>query len=178
MEDEQRGFFLQFKETACHFLWQVSLCVSVCVCVSDWSDSLNANTQIHEHTEQDTRTDVHSNTCTLLPGDSWSQVVVSWPWGFGLGWVGLLILTVWPCLASCQCWASSCWLLWPPINQGQLLRWCTAASPPVAALPCRVQGGRGERQRSHILAFTPIISVAAFLSVSKFSHLFIPHVWN
>lgn len=69
MEDEQRGFFLQFKETACHF-FVAGFLVCERVCVSDWSDSLNANTQIHEHTEQDTRTDVHSNTCTLLPGDS------------------------------------------------------------------------------------------------------------
>lgn len=153
MEDELRGFFLQFKETACHFLWQVFLCVCVWLKWLIERKHTNAgNTQnrkyacTHEH--------ALAHVCTLLHGDSWSRVMASRPWGFGLVWVGLLILTAWPCLASCQCWASSRWLLWPPINQGQLPRWCTAASPPVAALPCRVQGGREKgREATALLSF-------------------------
>lgn len=129
------------------------VCIYVCVCltgVTHWMQT---------HKCMSTRNRTYAWTCThtqapCCPGDTWSRAVVSCPWGFGSVWVGLLILTVWPYLASCQCRASSRWLLWPPINQGQLLRWCTVASLPAVALPCRVQGGEGKGKETTSLLWS------------------------
>lgn len=133
--------------------------VYVCVCV--WLEWLieckHTNAWAHGtgHTLGRALTHTHAPCC---PGNTWCRAVVSCPWGFGSVWVGLLILTVWPYLASCQCRASSRWLLWPPINQGQLLRWCTVASLPAVALPCRVQGGggKGKETTSLLLSRLPL----------------------
>lgn len=124
-------FFHRLKESACHFCGR-SFWAHI------WTDSLKLNAyQMHDYPEQDTQS---AQTCT----HTFTRVVVrgNWsPWihggvGTGRGGIGWLILTAWPCLAYCQCWASSHWLGWPPINQGRLLSRWTATSPLVAA-----QGG-------------------------------------
>lgn len=102
----------------------------------------------------------------------------AWIWGFGLGGVGLLISTVWPCLASCQCWASLQWLLWPPINQGQLLRWSTAASPPVT----RRKGGKAEKPHpcfhSNYCSSCLLLSLAPTTRIVSFHVLSTGTAWS
>lgn len=125
-----------------------------CVCLT----RVTHRTQTHKYRNTQDGKCAHEPSAHthLHPPALWQLICSSGVLAVGVWacWVGLLILTAWPCLASCQCWASSHWLLWPPINQGQLPRWCTAASPPVTALPCRVQGGREEgREATSLLSF-------------------------
>lgn len=128
---------------------------SACVWLKWFSECKHTNTQKQWATRAHTHTQMRRGACGLSCMAT-ADLLELHPGceGFGLGWVGLLILTAWPCLASCQHWACSCWLLWPPINQGQLPRRCTATSPPVAAPSCRAQGWREkDREATSLLLF-------------------------